>query len=55
MKTMISFVAILAILLVSACSNTQPVPPYQSGDGGRGMNPGSRAESTNGAGVQRNM
>ena len=53
MKTLILTIAAAAAVTLTACSNTQPIPPHQSGDGGRGMNPGARAESANGAGVDR--
>jgi len=52
---------IIALLLAVACmavmarSSTQPIPNHQSADGGRGMNPAARAESANGAGVQRSQ
>lgn len=50
----ISLILVAISLTLSACSSTeQPVPPHQSGDGGRGMNPGARAESANGAGTDR--
>jgi len=52
MKT-ISLIFAAMSLAMSACS-VQPVPPYQSGDGGRGLNPGARAESSTGAGIARN-
>ena len=38
---------------LTACSS-QPLPPYQSGDGGRGLNPGARAESSTGIRYSRN-
>ena len=40
-------------LLLAACSHTEPIPPHMSGDGGRGLNPGARAQSATGAGVDR--
>ncbi|MEI9895513.1 MAG: hypothetical protein WDN28_16880 [Chthoniobacter sp.] len=49
----LSLLLLAASLAFSACAGTPPVPPHQSGDGGRGMNPGARAESSNGAGVDR--
>ena len=49
---MLTLILVAVTLTLSACTTT-PVPPHQSGDGGRGMNPGARAESANGAGVDR--
>ena len=48
----LSLILVAVSLALSACSS-QPVPPYQSGDGGRGLNPGARAESSTGAFVDR--
>ncbi|MEZ0256221.1 MAG: hypothetical protein ACAI37_13130 [Chthoniobacter sp.] len=49
-----SLILVAISLSFSACSTSeQAVPPHQSGDGGRGMNPGARAESANGAGTDR--
>jgi hypothetical protein len=46
-------ILIVITLSLTACSSSQPLPPYQSGDGGRGLNPGARAESSTGAFVDR--
>jgi hypothetical protein len=50
---MISLILVAAALALNACGSPQPMPPYQSGDGGRGLNPGARAESSTGAFVDR--
>ena len=42
-------------LAMAACSSSQPLPPYQTGDGGRGLNPGARAEASTGARFARNV
>jgi hypothetical protein len=52
MKTITLILAAIS-LAMSACS-VQPLPPYQSGDGGRGLNPGARAQASTGAGWARN-
>ena len=49
----LSLILVTVAFALSACSSSEPMPPYQSGDGGRGLNPGARAESSTGAFVDR--
>jgi hypothetical protein len=44
-----------AVSLAMAGCSSQPMPPYQTGDGGRGLNPGARAEASTGARYVRNV
>ncbi|MGB8170502.1 MAG: hypothetical protein WCF18_23565 [Chthoniobacteraceae bacterium] len=49
----LALLAIATLIVLPACDTTRPIPPHQSGDGSRGLNPGARAQSANGANVDR--
>jgi len=52
----ISLILVAISLALTACDTPeQTIPPYQSGDGGRGLNPGARAEASTGAYVDRSV
>jgi hypothetical protein len=50
---LVTTLAVTILSALAACSTERPVPPHQAGDGGRGLNPGARAESANGSDVSR--